>query len=209
MDRIEKLEKKVTQLEKRKPAGRQRPEKQPQTAAYTIPTDGSPMMGAKDAKVSVVIFSDYQCPFCSRVDPMLHDVIKDPELKDKVNVVFKHFPLSFHKDARPASKAAMAAAEQGAENFWKMSEKMYANQRALTSENFSKWAGEIGLDVAKFEADLKANDGKYEEQIKEDMKVGQSNARVRGTPSLFVNGWELRQRSVQGVKDLIKEKKLM
>ena len=209
VDRLEKLEKKVAQLEKRKPAGRQRPEKKPQTAAYKIPNGNSPMMGNKDAKVSVVIFSDYQCPFCSRVDPMLHDVIKDPELKDKVNVVFKHFPLSFHKDARPASKAAMAAAEQGPENFWKMSEKMYANQRALKPENFSKWAGEIGLDVAKFEADLKNNDAKYEEQIKADMKVGQSQARVRGTPSLFVNGWELRQRSVQGVKDLIKEKKMM
>ena len=199
----------VDRLEKRGAAGgKQRREKAPQTAAYTIDTKDSPTMGAKDAKVSVVVFSDYQCPFCSRVDPMLHDVLKDPELKDKVNVVFKHFPLSFHKDARPASKAAMAAAEQGEENFWKMSEKLYANQRALKSENFSKWAGEIGLDVAKFESDLKANDAKYEEQIKADMKVGQSQARVRGTPSLFVNGWELRQRSVQGVKDLIKEKKL-
>jgi protein-disulfide isomerase len=210
-ERIEKLEKKVEALEKRpaaKPGKRQPPP--PQTAAYKIPIDPAKdaIMGKKDAKVTVTIFSDFQCPFCARVDPMLHEVVKDPELKDKVNVVFKHFPLSFHKQARPASKAAMAAKEQGDEYFWKMSEKMLANQRALTDENFSKWAQEIGLDVKKFEQDFKNNDARYEEQITADMKTGTTVAKVRGTPSLFVNGWELRQRSVDGVKALIKEKKL-
>ena len=208
VERIEKLEKKVASLEKAGPAKRQRRQRQPQTSAYTIPVGDSPVMGKKDAKVNVVIFTDYQCPFCAKVDPMLHDVIKDPELKDKVNVVFKHFPLSFHKDARPASKAAMAAAEQGGEFFWKMSEKLYANQRALKPENFSTWAKEIGLDVKKFESDLKANDAKYEAIIDADMKLGQTKAKVRGTPSIYVNGWELRQRSVDGVKSIIKEKKL-
>jgi len=209
VERIEKLEKKVAALEKKGPAAAQRPQREAQTEAYKIPLAASDAkMGASDAKVSVVIFSDYQCPFCARVDPLLHDVVKDPELKDKVEVVFKHFPLSFHKDAKPASKAAMAAAEQGAENFWKMSEKLYANQKALTPENFSVWAGEIGLDVKKFEQDLKANDAEYEKRIQNDISVGQSAAKVRGTPSIFVDGWELRQRSVDGVKQLIKEKKL-
>jgi protein-disulfide isomerase len=210
IERIEKLEKKVTALEKNRPAaGKQRRQPPEQKAAYKIPVGESPTMGPKDAPVSVVIFSDYQCPFCARVDPLLHEVIKDSELKGKVNVAFKHFPLSFHKDAMPASKAAMAAAEQGAENFWKMSEKLYANQRALKPENFSKWAEEIGLDVKKFETDLKNNDAKYEESIKADMKLGQTAAQVRGTPSLFVNGWQLRQRSVDGVKALIKDKKML
>ncbi len=207
-ERIEKLEKKVAALEKGGGARKQRPERKPQTEAYKIPNGDSALMGKKDAPITVAIFSDFQCPFCSRVDPMLHEVVKDPELKDKVNVVFKHFPLSFHKDAKPASKAALAAAEQGPEMFWKMSEKLYANQRALTSENFSKWAKEIGLDVKKFESDLKANDAKYEKQIQDDIKLGQSAAKVRGTPSIFVGGWELRQRSVEGVKQIIKEKKL-
>ena len=209
VERLEKLEKKVAALEKRPAAGKgRRPEKAPQTAAYKIPNGTSPVMGKKDAKISVVVFSDFQCPFCSRVDPMLHDVLKDPELKDKVNVVFKHFPLSFHKDAGPASKAGMAAAEQGEENFWKMSEKMFANQKALKPDNFKKWAGEIGIDVAKFEADLKNNDAKYQAAIDADMKVGQTQAKVRGTPSIYVGGWELRQRSVAGVKAILKDKKL-
>jgi protein-disulfide isomerase len=210
VERIEKLEKKVEALEKRPaaaPARRQQPP--PQTAAYKIPAGDSAVMGPKDAPVNVTIFSDYQCPFCARVDPMLHEVIKDEELKGKVNVVFKHFPLSFHKSAKPAAKAALAAREQGGEFFWKMSEKLYANQRDLTEDNFKKWAGEIGLDVKKFEADLKANDAKYEQEISDDMKLGTSEARVRGTPSIFVNGWELRQRSVDGVKQIIKDKKLL
>ena len=212
VERIEKLEKKVTALEKR-PAGakgkRQPPP--PQTAAYKIPVsaDRDAVMGPSDAPVTVTIFSDFECPFCSRVDPMLHDVMKDAELKGKVKVAFKHFPLSFHKNARAASKAAMAAAEQGPENFWKMSEKLYSDQKNLTAANFTKWAGEIGINVKKFEQDLASNDAKYEAQMTEDMKVGSSAAKVRGTPSLFVNGWELRQRSVDGVKALIKEKKLM
>jgi protein-disulfide isomerase len=210
VERIEKLEKKVEALEKR-PAGAapQREAPPPQTAAYTIPTGNSPAMGAKDGKIELTIFSDYQCPFCSRVDPMLHEVVKDPELKDKVKVVFKQFPLSFHKDAKPAAKAALAARDVGGEpKFWSMSEKMYANQRALTPENFSVWAKEIGIDVAKFEKALKDNDAKYEAEIKADTELGQNAAKVRGTPSLFVNGWELKQRSVDGVKALIKEKKL-
>jgi protein-disulfide isomerase len=211
VERIEKLEKKVEALEKRPAAGKgRRQPPPPQTAAYKIPVgDEDALMGTKGAPVTVTVFSDFQCPFCARVDPMLQDVIKDAELKGKVQVVFKHFPLSFHKNARPASKAAMAAREQGDEFFWKMGEKLYGAQKDLTEDNFKKWAGEIGLDVAKWEADYKNNDAKYEEQIKADMKVGTGNAKVRGTPSIFVNGWELRQRSVDGVKGVIKDKKLM
>lgn len=209
-ERIEKLEKKVEALEKRGPATPQRPEPPPpQTTAYNIPNGDSPVMGKKDAKITVTIFSDYQCPFCSRVDPMLHDIVKDAELKDKVNVVFKQFPLSFHKDAKPAAKAALAARDVGGdEKFWDMSVKLYSDQKALTPENFSKWAAEIGVDVKKFEKALKDNDAKYEEVIKADSELGAKEAKVRGTPSLFVNGWELRQRSVDGVKALIKEKNL-
>ena len=211
VERIEKLEKKVEALEKR-PAGAAAPAREappPQTAAYTIPQGNSPAMGAKDGKIELTIFSDYQCPFCSRVDPMLHEVTKDPELKDKVKVVFKQFPLSFHKDAKPAAKAALAARDLGGDTkFWAMNEKLYANQRTLTSENFSVWAKEIGLDTGKFEKALKDNDAKYEAEIKADSDLGATAAKVRGTPSLFVNGWELKQRSVDGVKALIKEKNL-
>ena len=207
--RVDALEKKITALEKKGPARQQRPQPKPQTAAYKIPQGGSPFLGAKEAKVTVTVFSDFQCPFCARIDPMLKQAINDPELKGKVNVVFKHFPLSFHKDARPAAKASMAAQEQGNEKFWKMADKMLANQKALKPDNFKKWATEIGLDVKKFEADLKANDAKYEAAIKQDMDTGSKSARVRGTPSIYVGGWQLQQRTVDGIKSLIKDKKLM
>jgi len=208
-DRIEKLEKKVEALEKRPagPAPQQPPP--PQTEAYKIPTVDSPVLGNKDAKIELTIFSDFQCPYCGRVDPMLHEVSKDAELKDKVKVVYKYFPLSFHPNAKPAAKAAMAVREVGGDKaFWDFSEKAYANQKDLSPENYVKWAGEAGVAQAKFEKALKDNDAKFEEMIKKDIDLGSSAAKVRGTPSLFLNGWELRQRSVDGVKQLIKEKNL-
>jgi protein-disulfide isomerase len=207
--RIDALEKRIDAIEKR-PAMPGRPPEQPgQQAAYNIPVGNSPVLGIKNAKVSVIVFSDFQCPFCARVDPLLHSVVQDPELKDKVNVAYKHFPLSFHNNAKPAAKAAMAATEQGHDKFWKFSEKAYANQTALTPENFKKWAKEIGLNVNKFEADLKNNDAKYEAMIKADMDLGMNEAKVRGTPSLYVGGWELRNRSLEGIKELIKDKHLL
>lgn len=207
-ERIEKLEKKVEALEKRGPSKGAEPPP-PQTAAYNIPVGDSPILGKKGAPVTVTIFSDFQCPFCARVDPMLKEIVNDPELKDKVNVAFKQFPLSFHKDAKPAAKAALAARDVGGdEKFWAMGEKLYGGLKELTPENFSKWAHEIGVDVKKFEKALKDNDAKYEEIIKKDSELGAKEAKVRGTPSLFVNGWELRQRSVDGVKAIIKDKKL-
>ena len=208
VDRIEKLEKKVEALEKR-PGAAPRREEPPQTAAYNIPNADSPVLGKKDAKITVTIFSDFECPFCARVDPMLKDIINDADLKEKVNVVFKQFPLSFHKNAKPAAKAALAARDLGGDaKFWEMSEKLYSAQKELTPQNFTKWAAEIGLDSKKFEQALKDNDAKYEEIIKKESDLGAKEAKVRGTPSLFVNGWELKQRSVDGVKAIIKDKNL-
>jgi protein-disulfide isomerase len=209
VERIEKLEKKVEALEKR-PAGPQAPQPPPpQTAAYDLKTGASPVLGKKDAKVTLMIWSDYQCPFCSKVEPMLRDVVADPDLKDKVNVVYKQFPLSFHQNARPASKAALAVRELGGDQkFWDFSKKMFENQRDLSPDNYTKWAVELGIDKTKFENALKNDDAKFEQIIKDESDQGSNMAKVRGTPSLFVNGWELRTRSVDGVKQLIKEKNL-
>ena len=210
VERIEKLEKKVEALEKRGPAAQKPPEAPPpQTAAYNLVAGTSPVLGKKDAKVTLMVWSDYQCPFCGRIEPMLRDVVNDPDLKDKVNVVYKQFPLSFHQNAKPASKAALAARDVGGDKgFWDLSKKMFENQRDLSPENYSKWAGEVGLDVKKFEKAIKDNDAKYEDIIKQESEQGAKEAKVRGTPSLFVNGWELRTRSVDGVKQLLKDKNL-
>ncbi|NUN16175.1 MAG: thioredoxin domain-containing protein [Myxococcales bacterium] len=141
----------------------------------------TPINGDPAAKATVTIFSDFECPYCSRIEPILAQVRE--QSGGKVNVAFKHFPLSFHQRAMPAAKASMAAMEQG--KFWEMHDKLFANQKELTDENFIKWAGELGLDVEKFKAAL-ANP-KWEEKVKKDMAEGSASG-VQGTPSLYING---------------------
>ena len=154
-------------------------------AAPAEPVDveigNAPVHGPKDAPIEVVMFSDFECPFCSRVNPSMEQLEK--EYGDKVKFSFKHFPLGFHRSAKPAAIASLAAHRQG--KFWEMHEKMFANQKALTEANFKAWAEELGLDVAKFEADLK--DPALAAQVDADMAQG-SKVGVRGTPATFING---------------------
>lgn len=225
-DRIAKLEEKVAVLEKKLAAApqaqqqQQPPAQQEQTAAYELPVGESFVWGNPDAPITITKFSDYQCPFCLRAhETFVEKIFEDPTLKDKVKVVFKHFPLSFHKNAKAASKAALAAGEQGHDCFWQMTKKLYVGQRELTDDNYKKWAKEtkckdnagkeIQLDATKFWNDYTSKDAVYEAAIKNDMDLGMNKANVRGTPSFFVNGWKLGQRSVEAVKQLIEEKKLI
>lgn len=219
LDQIAKLEQRVQALEKRLSAAPQnQPKVEEQAEAYDIPVGGSFVLGNPSAAITLSVFSDYQCPFCDKAhESFVEKVVEDPELKNKVKVVFKHFPLSFHKNARSASKAALAAGEQGPEFFWAMTKTLYTNQRDLSDENYKKWASElkvdrngqkVALNAEKFWSDYTKNDEKYEKIIKEDMDVGMSKAQVRGTPSFFLNGWKVGQRSVEAVKALIQEKNL-
>ena len=143
--------------------------------------DGAPVLGPKNAPVTIVAFSDFQCPFCSRVVPTLHDLEKQYE--GKIKVVFKHQPLPFHNNAKIAAAASMAANEQG--KFWEMHDKLFANQQALDRPNLERYAQELGLDMGKFKAALDSN--KYDAYIQADsaegMRVG-----ANGTPTFFING---------------------
>jgi len=143
--------------------------------------DGSPAKGPKNAPVTIVAFSDFQCPFCSRVVPTLHDLEKQYE--GKIKLVFKNQPLPFHNNARPAASAALAANEQG--KFWEMHDKLFANQQALDRPNLDRYAQEIGLDVGKFKAALDSNkfDANITADSNEGMRVG-----ANGTPTFFING---------------------
>ncbi|MBX2812049.1 MAG: thioredoxin domain-containing protein [Myxococcales bacterium] len=141
----------------------------------------APTEGKKDAPIKLVIFSDFECPFCSRVNASIERVKET--YGDKVSVSFKHFPLGFHKRARPAAVASLAAHKQG--KFWEMHDKLFANQRELTKESFVAFAAELGLDLGKFEADL--DDPALTSWVDSDMKQG-SSVGVRGTPASFVNG---------------------
>ena len=111
--------------------------------------------------------------------------------KDKASVVFKHFPLGFHKNAQPAAEASMAAHEQG--KFWEFHDQMFANAKALERADLEKYAQEVGLDLAKFKEAL--DTGKFTQRVKDDFDLGQK-AGVGGTPTIFVNG-----RKYQGPRD--------
>jgi protein-disulfide isomerase len=143
-----------------------------------------PMRGPADAKVTIVEFSDFQCPFCSRVVPTVEKIMKDYP-KD-VRLFFRHNPLPFHQNAPLAAEAAVAAQAQG--KFWQMHDKMFANQQALDRAGLEKDAQEIGLDMGKFKAAL--DSGKYKAKVDAEDKEGAAVG-VTGTPTFFINGVRL------------------
>ena len=140
-----------------------------------------PVHGADGALVTIFEVSDFQCPFCSRCGPTLKKVME--EYPKDVRVVWVNHPLPFHDRAKPAATAAMAAHKQG--KFWEMHDKLFANQQDLTDENFKKWAKELGLDMAKFEADLK--DASIAKLIETQLAAGEAVG-AQGTPAFFING---------------------
>ena len=119
---------------------------------YKIQVGNAPVTGSPTAKVTIVEFSDYQCPFCSRVEPTL-EKLKRSYGKD-LRVTFRHNPLPFHPNAAPAARAAMAAREQGDDKFWAFHGKLFQNQDKLDDQHFEQFASELGLNVAKFKSDL-------------------------------------------------------
>jgi protein-disulfide isomerase len=148
---------------------------------YEVAAGKSPAKGPANASVTIVEFSDFQCPYCSRVGPTLQKVLDDYP-KD-VRVVYKHYPLSFHKQALPAAKASAAAGRQ--DKFWEMHDLLFKNQRELNEAAFKGYAQQLGLDVAQFEKDY-ASPGVAEE-VEADMALARTLG-VTGTPGFFVNG---------------------
>ena len=142
---------------------------------------GAPMKGAKDAPVTIVQWSDFQCPFCSRVEPTISKVMD--EYKGKVRVVWRDLPLPFHPNALPSAIAARAAGEQG--KFWEMHDKLFADQAHEDRATFEKYAQDLGLNMGKFKAALDAQKGK--EAIEADAAAG-GKIGAHGTPAFFVNG---------------------
>jgi protein-disulfide isomerase len=142
--------------------------------------------GAKATKVTIVEFSDFQCPFCKRAEPTVKGVL-DKYGKD-VALVWMNQPLPFHEHAMDAASAFQAAARQGADKAWKLHDKMYENNTALTKADLEKYAGEVGLNVGKLKQDW--DDAKIKADIAEDMKVGTAVG-ANGTPTFYINGHEL------------------
>ncbi len=146
---------------------------------------GAPWKGAKNAKVTIVQFSDFQCPFCSRVEPTVDQVMKD--YGDKVKIVWRNYPLPFHQNAMPAAQAAMEAYKQkGSDGFWKMHDTLFKNQSALDRASLENYATQVGLDMTKFKSAL--DDATHKAEIDADQKMGQDSG-VNGTPAFFINGY--------------------
>lgn len=137
--------------------------------------------GNKDAKVTIIEYSDFECPYCGKNSVTMDQIKKN--YGDKVKVAYRHFPLDFHKNAHPAAKASECAADQG--KFWEMHDKIFSNQSALGTANiFVTWAKELGLNEAAFTQCI--NGASKDSLIQEMINMGMADG-VQGTPAVFIN----------------------
>lgn len=149
-----------------------------------VSIDDDPIQGDKEAPVTIVEFSDYQCPFCKRAfDDAVKQIREKYIANGKVRLVYRDYPLDFHQYALPAAMAAECADDQG--KYFEMHDKLFENQQALTDDDLIKYANEIGLKEAEFTKCFK--DQKYKDEVLNDLKDGQK-AGVGGTPAFFING---------------------
>ncbi|MBX3186487.1 MAG: thioredoxin domain-containing protein [Labilithrix sp.] len=173
---------------------------EPEKKNAPAPAAGAPWKGGKDAKVVIQQWSDYQCPFCSRVEPTVNEIQK--AYGDKVKIVWRDKPLPMHPDAPLAAQAAREALKQkGPDGFWKMHKKMFENQQKLKRENLDEYAKEIGLDMDKFKAALDSN--AHKAAVDADDKAG-TDIGISGTPAFVINGYY-----VSGAQPFPKFKKLI
>lgn len=171
--------------------------KEPAPVAQNISADDDPFYGAAKAPVTIVMFSDFQCPACAAVHPILKDVIA--EYKDKVRLVVRDFPLmTIHENAFQAAQAAQAANAQG--KFFEYVELLYNNQNALDAASLKEYATKIGLDRKRFDADLDGE--KFASEVRKDMADG-TNYGVNSTPTIFVNGVKMRHFSAAELRRAI------
>jgi protein-disulfide isomerase len=147
-----------------------------------IDVGDAPVRGT--GRVEIIEFSDFQCPFCGRVEPTIARIMD--RYKGKVRLVWKNQPLPFHVNARPAAKAALAAAEQG--RFWEMHDKLFANQTQLSLDNYVAWARDLSLNIDKFKADMAS--ATYDAILDADSKQGRAVG-ASGTPTFFINGHKI------------------
>ena len=181
-----------------------RPQEDPK-AVYRIGTEGKPWKGAKNALVTIVESSDFQCPFCRRVEPTIDQVMK--AYKGKVKVVWHNNPLPFHRNAMIAAEAAWEAYKQkGNEGFWKFHHELYANQAKLRGNPrafLNETARKLGLNMARFNKDL--DEHVHRAALEAQAHVSRGLA-ATGTPTFFINGRKLRgARPFQFFKTLIDE----
>ena len=152
-------------------------------ANVKVEAGNAPVEGGENAKVTMVVFSDFQCPFCSKGGIVMNEVKK--KYGSKIKIAFKHFPLPMHSDAIPASQASMCVYEQDKGKFWKYHDILFKNQQNLKPEDLAKHAKAAGADEKKFKECFDSK--KFADHVKADMAYGEKLG-VRSTPTFFVNG---------------------
>jgi protein-disulfide isomerase len=161
-----------------------------------------PTKGTDNAKVVIVEYSDFQCPFCKRGKDMLPQILKD--YNGKVKIAYKQLPLKNHNWAMPAAIASVCAYQQGNDKFWALHDKLFDSQKDITLENskekFNQYAKEVGLDTKKFDACLNSKEAAavVDTQMKEAVEIG-----VQSTPTFVVNGMIVPGANPEGLKSAI------
>lgn len=155
----------------------------PQRPVFDVNIKDAPFKGKADAKVTIVEYSDFQCPFCSKASSTVAALEK--KYGNKLKVAFKNYPLPFHSQARLAAEAALCAQEQDSKFFWKMHDAMFADQTKLDKDNLLATAKKIGVKEADFKSCLEAT--KHKAVIDNDMAEGQKLG-IKSTPTFFING---------------------
>ncbi len=147
----------------------------------SIPVAGAPVLGSQTAPITIVEFSDFQCPYCAAAVPQIDALLK--AYPTQVKLIFKQFPLEIHSQAELAAQAAVAAQKQG--KFWALHDAMFANRDDLSRQNLLQLAKQAGLDMHRFESDIDSTE--VRETIVRDVQDG-NQAGVEGTPTIFING---------------------
>ena len=162
----------------------------PESPVFSISTTDQPSLGNENAAVTIVAFTDYQCPSCASIHPALERLVR--ENPGRVRLVARDFPLSQHAEAFKAAEAAEAAREQG--KYWEYVHLLMQNQSSLAIEKLKSFASELGLDRGRFDAAL--DSGKFTEMVQRDVEDGMKLG-IKGTPSLFINGRRLTAKSYE------------
>ena len=159
------------------------PVETPQVVRYEIPVDDDPFFGAVDAPITIVEFSDYECPYCRTWHTEVYSQLIDA-YGDQIRFVYRDFPLeSIHANAKPAAEAANCANEQG--EFWEYHDKLFSMELGLSSEAYQEYATQLELDLDEFQECIES--GRYQEEVQSDFEFA-ANLGVRSTPTFFVNG---------------------
>jgi protein-disulfide isomerase len=157
---------------------------------------GAPFMGREDAPVVLIVFTDYQCPYCAKLLPILNQLIENN--KETLKIVMKNFPLPMHNFARKAASIALAADTLG--KFWEIQEKLYKNTKQMDISLIQEIASDLKVDPDEFQKKMDSKE--VQSRISMDIMDGE-NADVRGTPTIFIDGKIVESRSIKGIQNII------